>query len=148
MVWAAIGFDRKSRLLQIKGSINSERYIKEILEVEAVPLVLEMPGYVFQQDNARCHSAKATMAYLDAMGVEVLAWPAKSPDLSPIEHLWDVLGRQIHDAYATPIENILQLQQRLLEQWDAIDQGIINTLCDSMIQRIRECITARGGHTS
>ena len=58
---------------------------------------------LFQQDNARCHTAHVSMRYLDEQHVRILPWPAFSPDLSPIEHLWDVLDRGIrcHDPQNT-----------------------------------------------
>jgi hypothetical protein len=61
MVWAAIGYNCKSRLLFIDGSLNSAHYIQQVLELEAVPLMLELPGRAFQQDNARCHTARARL---------------------------------------------------------------------------------------
>lgn len=147
MVWAAIAYNRKSRLIFIKGILDSKRYIEEVLSVEAVPFVLDMPGYIFQQDNAPCHSARATMKYLDSMAVEVLPWPSKSPDLNPIENLWDLLGRRIYNEYENPIANIQELQQRLEEQWDLIDQATICKLYDSMPTRIHDCVLVHGGHT-
>ncbi|KAL2077375.1 hypothetical protein ACEWY4_026879 [Coilia grayii] len=50
---------------------------------------------VLQQDHARPHLARVTQAYLEAQGVDVLPWPADSPDMNPIEQLWDYLGRQV-----------------------------------------------------
>jgi hypothetical protein len=91
----------KSRLIHISGTLNSESYISQLLKVEAIPLVLQSPGRVFQQDNARCHIFRASMACLDSFCVEVLPWPARSPDLSPIEHLWDELRRAVQNNYGS-----------------------------------------------
>ncbi|GFV54056.1 transposable element Tc1 transposase [Trichonephila clavipes] len=52
-------------------------------------------GAVFQQDNARPHVAKTVKSYLDSQQVQLLPWPAYSPDMSPIEHEWDIVGRRI-----------------------------------------------------
>ncbi|GFX58939.1 hypothetical protein TNCV_806431 [Trichonephila clavipes] len=51
-----------------------------------------LPGAVFQQDNARPHVAKTVKSYLDSQQVQLLPWPAYSPDMSPIEHVWDIVG--------------------------------------------------------
>ena len=55
MVLGVISRRNKSRLLRINGNLNSERYINEVLDVEALPLFYEQPNQIFQQDNARCH---------------------------------------------------------------------------------------------
>jgi hypothetical protein len=137
----------KSRLIHISGTLNSESYISQLLKVEAIPLVLQSPGRVFQQDNARCHIFRASMACLDSFCVEVLPWPARSPDLSPIEHLWDELGRAVQNNYGSQPANLQELRTRLDEQWVNIEQSVINNLCDSMPQRVKSCIQAHGAHT-
>ncbi|GBO37088.1 hypothetical protein AVEN_176223-1, partial [Araneus ventricosus] len=50
-------------------------------------------GGVFQQDNCRPHTAVVTQHALQR--VDMSPWPARSPDLSPIEHVWDIIGRQL-----------------------------------------------------
>ena len=52
-------------------------------------------------------------------GINCLLWPARSPDLSPIEHLWDNLGRRIHDPelYPMPPATLEELSARLRREW-------------------------------
>ena len=104
MVWAAISFDHKSPLVVIEGNMTALRYIAQILRPTLLPLLAQHRDVItFQQDNARPHTARITMAFLGEHGVNVLPWPAYSPDMSPIEHLWDQLGRRIRNLNPRPL---------------------------------------------
>ncbi|GFV84116.1 transposable element Tcb2 transposase [Trichonephila clavipes] len=92
MVWGSIAYHGRSQLLRIVGNLNSTRYINEVLQPQAIPFLQGLPGAVFQQDNARPHVAKTVKSYLDSQKVQLLPWPAYSPDMSPIEHVWDIVG--------------------------------------------------------
>lgn len=147
MVWGAIRIGYRSRLLIIKGNINALRYISDILEPEAIGFIRGEPGLLYMQDNARPHVATVTMQHLKSAGVDLLSWPARSPDLNPIEHLWDILGRRLSSAYEFPPATLHQLQNRLIEQWDLINTEEIDKLILSMPNRLSECVTKKGGHT-
>ncbi|GFV36970.1 transposable element Tcb2 transposase [Trichonephila clavipes] len=67
-------------------------------------------------DNARPHRTLAVEEQLEREDITRMDWPAYSPDLNPIEHVWDVLGRRIA-ARLHPPENTQQLKQRLIEEW-------------------------------
>ncbi len=92
MVWGGITGGRKTRLIAIRGNMNAARYINEILTAEVIPFLQRNGPGTFQQDNARPHTAVATRNHLAASNVNVLPRPAVSPDLNPIEHIWDELG--------------------------------------------------------
>ncbi|KAG8233729.1 hypothetical protein J437_LFUL019271 [Ladona fulva] len=62
MVWGAIGYNTRSLLLRIEGNRNSNRYITDVLELVALPLLHEAPDALFQQDNARPHVARNVQA--------------------------------------------------------------------------------------
>ena len=92
MVWGAIGYNMQSRLLRIEGNLNSNCYIMEVLQPEVLPLLQATPHAIFQQDNARPRMARIVQASFQRQRVSLLPWPACSPDMLPIEHVWDMVG--------------------------------------------------------
>ena len=103
MVWGGISFRYRTPLIIIDGTLTSQRYINEVLRPTVVPfLATHRDVTLFQQDNARPHSARATMAFLQQQNIATLPWLAFSPDLSPIEHLWDQLGRAVRQRHPQP----------------------------------------------
>ena len=82
---------------------------------------------MFQYDNAWPHVAGICTQFLEAENVPVLPWPAYSPDMSPIEHVWDALDRHVRQRVPVPA-NIHQLPTAIEEEWDNIPQATINSL--------------------
>ncbi|GFV13801.1 transposable element Tcb2 transposase [Trichonephila clavipes] len=80
-----------------------------------------LPGAVFQQHNARPHVAKNVKSYLDLQQVQLLAWPAYSPDMSPIEHEWDIVGRRIARDLR-PVASTDELWLRIQTIWNNLPQ--------------------------
>lgn len=147
MVWAGITSLHRTRLVIIEGNINARRYCDEILCPVAIPFLREHgPGLIFQQDNARPHSAAETEEFLTRNEVEMLPWPANSPDLSPIEHLWDEMERRIRRQPKQPASRA-EFHEALLQAWDEIPQTFIARLISSMKRRMSAVIKAEGGHT-
>ncbi len=83
-----------------------------------------------QHDNARPHDARIGTQFLEAENIPVLARPAYSPDMSPIEHVWDALDRRIRQRVPVPA-NIQQLHTAIEEEWTNIPQSTTwSTLCE------------------
>ena len=101
---------------------------------------------MFQQDNARPHSARLTMDFLNTNGVNVVNFQARSLDLNPIEQLWDELGRRLYKRQHRP-GSVRELGQALREEWNNIRIRQIRTLCQSMRSRLTAYENAKGGHT-
>ena len=91
-------------------------------------------GVVFQEDNAPCHVGKYATWWRQTHGIDCLPWPAQSPDLNPIEHLWDHLNRQVRKR--TPLPTSLpKLEAALQEEWARIPVEVVRKLYRSVPSR-------------
>ena len=148
MVWGAITSTDKSDLVIIDGNLTAQRYINDILHPHLLPfLARHRNNLVFQQDNAPAHRAFATHTFLQQNNVRVMTpWPALSPDLNVIEHLWDKIDKDIRSLRPPPT-TIPQLQQSLIDAWNNIPQQYIQRLVQSMRRRCTAVINAGGSYT-
>ncbi len=129
----------------IDGILNAQRYHDEIQRPIVVPLIHDH-HLMLQHDNARPHVAKICTQFLEAENIPFLACPAYSPDMSPIEHVWDALDWRIWQLVPVPA-NIQQLHTAIEEEWTNISQATINNLINSMRRRYVTLREANGGHT-
>ncbi|GFU33124.1 transposable element Tcb2 transposase [Trichonephila clavipes] len=129
------------------GSVNGTRCSNEIL----LPYVRLFRGamglqFLFMDDNAPCHRTVAAEQLLESEDIERMDWPARSPDLNPIEHVWDFLGRRLAARTLPPVA-IRELRLALQDEWAAMPQQLIDTLILSMGRRCETCLAVRGDHT-
>lgn len=148
MAWGGISFHARTELVFVEnGTLNAHRYLTEILEEHVVPFMgfLGEDG-IFMHDNARPHTARFVTAFLDEVQITRFNWPARSPDLNPIEHVWDEMGRRLR-RHVPPPQNSRDLRNILVQEWNNIPQEVIQNLIQSMTRRLQAVITARGGNT-
>ena len=74
-------------------------------------------------------------------GIQILQWPSSSPDLNPIEHLWDVLEDRVKKHRS---KNKTELALHLMEEWNKIELSVLEKLVDSVPSRLNECIKMKG----
>ncbi|GFV81082.1 transposable element Tcb2 transposase [Trichonephila clavipes] len=125
---------------------EGQRYIDEVL-LPHVRLFRGAVGdkFVFMDDNATCHPTLAVQDCLDSEGIQRLVWPARSPNLNPIENVWDALGRQVAGRNYPPT-NKNTLIRALTEEWDKLPHQLLDNVVQSMVRRVECCITLHGGH--
>ncbi|GFW64797.1 transposable element Tcb1 transposase [Trichonephila clavipes] len=120
--------------------MTGQRYVHDILQPHVFLLMQWLPEAIFQQYNARPHTARVLQDCLRI--VTTLPWPVRSPDLSQIKHIWDHWGRRV--GHPTSLN---ELEARLQQIWNEMFQDIIRSFYASMPERIASCIRARGGST-
>lgn len=147
MVWGGIHLHGRTPLHLVRGTLTGLRYRDEVVGPLIQPALQAMgPGAVLQDDNATAHRARAVTDFMQQHNIQRMDWPARSPDLNPIEHLWDILGRRVRANHPPPA-NAAVLFQLLQQEWAAIPQATLVSLIQSMRSRCTECVAARGGHT-
>jgi transposase len=149
MVWGCISHDCKLDLVTIQSNLTGDQYIRDVLKPVAVSHFDNHPlttRPVYMDDNARPHRLKVVTAYLQSKAVTFVPWSAMSPDLNPIQHIWDMLDRRIQ-AREPPVQNIRQLEAALHREWQQLSRQGIRRLTGGMRRRVEADIRARGGYT-
>ncbi|GFU30170.1 transposable element Tcb2 transposase [Trichonephila clavipes] len=98
MVWGAIAYDSRSTLIVIRRTLTDQRYVDDILRPHVGPFLNGLPEAIFQQDIALRLTARVAQDFLRHF--QTLPWPARSPDWSPVEHVWDQLKRQMPSCHS------------------------------------------------
>ncbi|GFX50829.1 transposable element Tcb2 transposase [Trichonephila clavipes] len=111
MVWGVIVYNTRSPLALICGTMTAQRYVHDILQPHVLPLMQWLPGTLFQQDNALPHMARVSQDCLSPF--TILSGPTRSPDWSPIKHIWDHLGGRV--GHPTSLN---KLEARLQQIWN------------------------------
>ncbi|GFV72449.1 transposable element Tcb2 transposase [Trichonephila clavipes] len=144
LVWGGIMLGSRTDIhIFDAGSVNGTRYCNETL----LPYVRLFRGamglqFLFMDDNAPCHRTVAAEQLLESEDIERMDWPARSPDLNPIEYVWDFLGSLLAARTLPPV-TIRELRLALQDEWAALPQQFIDTLILSMGRRCETCLAAR-----
>ena len=101
---------------------------------------------MFMDDNAMPHRARIVQHFLQQEAVQTIPWPAMSPDMNPMEHVWDFIGRKINQRNPK-CQNIDELRTTILQEWQQFPQERIRRLVRSMTRRVTELLDKCGGYT-
>ena len=143
-VWGCMAANGVGRLRVVHGCLNAAAYIRLICNtLKQDGRKLCGPNFIFQQDGAPCHTARRTISWFERKGIPLLPWPSQSPDLNPIEHLWEVM-KQLENK---PFKNIEELKEAIFETWNNVSRDIMQKLATSMPCRCSAVIAAHGSHT-
>ena len=138
-IWTGILADGTTAARIFEGTMNGTLYF-DVLQQELTQSIGKLPNkfaYTFQQDLAPCQTSKLIREKMAKLKVDVLEWAAKSPHLNPIEMLCSILDKKLA---AKPTYSIMELRQRLEEEWNGISQLSCLNLIDSMPDRIQKCL--------
>lgn len=149
MVWSCMLWDGPGYLVKIDGGLDAELYCKILDEDlnKSLKFYRKNPkNVIFQQDNDPKHKSKKAMELLKKQPFELMEWPAQSPDLNPIEHLWSHFKNKLGE-FETPPASIHELWTRMEAEWEKITPSVCQNLIESMPRRVTAVIKAKGGHT-
>ncbi|CAF1541910.1 unnamed protein product [Rotaria magnacalcarata] len=143
MVWGCFSRAGVGNLHFIDGTMDRFMY-REILEknlMESANKLGLSNDFIFQHDNDPKHRAVFVNDWLKKKQIQVLKWPSFSPDLNPIEHLWDELERRMKKHQP---KNKDELKRYLLHEWAGIGRDVTEKLVDSVPNRLYECVKMKG----
>uniref|UniRef100_A0A2H1WU61 SFRICE_035018 n=1 Tax=Spodoptera frugiperda TaxID=7108 RepID=A0A2H1WU61_SPOFR len=114
MVWSVVSSKGVGRLYIVQGTMRRDQY-KQVLETHLLPQLREWfpvgEEFMFMHDLAPCHKARSVTTFSVDHNIPVLPWPDNSPDINPIENLWEITKAEIATEMITTkvklIENLL-----------------------------------------
>ncbi|GFW68840.1 uncharacterized protein TNCV_3640531 [Trichonephila clavipes] len=136
----ATAYDSRTTLIVMRGTLTGQRYIDDILRPYVGPFLNGLPRAIFQQDNARPHTARVAQVFLRHF--QTLPRPSCSPDLSPVEHVWDQLKRQMSSCHS-----VHDLELAVQDLWAHLPRDNIRCLINSVPDHVAACTAAGGGPT-
>ena len=148
-VWGAVSWRGVGPIRLVIGNLNAVKYQNEVIYDVANMCTYQGAGrmekMIFQQDNARAHSAQSTLHFLEESGVQTLDWPANSPDLNPIEEVWAHVAQRVR-SYGQP-RTVAQLWQWVQSEWQRTPIDYVRSIIRSIPARLQEVIANNGDYT-
>lgn len=142
MVWGCFSGKGLGPIHRIEGIMDRFMY-RDIMENVMLPYAeWQMPlKWIYQQDNDPKHTSVVVKNWFHEHQVTVLDWPPQSPDLNPIENLWEIIDQKIN---RDDIRTKDQLFDQLKKAWTEIPKDVVTNLIESMPRRCKAVIESQG----
>jgi transposase len=132
-VWVFFSFDCKLDLYVLDGNLTGQKYRDNVLAPRVVfhfdnHALAERP--MFMDDNARPHRARIVEHFLQQEAVQTIPWPAMSPNMISIEHVWNFIGRKINQRNPK-CQDIDELRTAILQEWQQFSNNGLGVLCEA-----------------
>ncbi|CAB4429059.1 unnamed protein product [Rhizophagus irregularis] len=148
-VWGCFTCFGVGYLCKIDGGLDAELY-RKILDEDFLDTLeyynLDRENIIFQQDNDPKHTAKRTLEWFGDNNIQLLSWPPQSPDLNPIEHLWNDVDRRLRQL-DVEIRGKDALWEHVSKIWNETLLETCTKLINTMPERINDVLKAKGGYT-
>lgn len=144
MIWGCFSMGGTGQMQLCEGRMNQVTY-RATLENSLLPsagkLFPASNDWIFQQDNAPCHTARSVKAWMENQNIRTMPWPAQSPDLNPIENLWKIIKLKMENHKPKNKANLFEFVQ---QEWAAVTAEQCQKLVESMPRRMAAVIKNNG----
>jgi hypothetical protein len=142
MAWGGISQKGKTPLFCFTDIMDGPFYVN-ILQSQLLPAARNMyrRRWRLQQDNDPKHTSRVAKEFIAENRICVIDWPSNSPDLNPIENMWQIIKNKVEKRMP---QNVDELTRFLIEEWEAIPQETVNNLVSSMKNRCELVLTNNG----
>lgn len=144
MIWGCFSMSGTGQMQLCEGRMNQVMY-RATLENSLLPsagkLFPASNDWIFQQDNAPCHTARSVKAWMENHNIRTMPWPAQSPDLNPVENLWKIIKLKMENHKPKNKANLFEFVQ---QEWAAVTAEQCQKLVESMPRRMASVIKNNG----
>lgn len=142
MIWGCFSYSGIGKIYFIDGIMDAVEYTNILSSCLCESAEkMGIPQYIFQQDNDPKHTSKLAKEYFAENKIDVMDWPAQSPDMNPIENIWALVKRGVIEKNP---KNKMELKNAILSVWESITQETTKRYALSFKRRAMELYRAKG----